>query len=120
LQNEEVKSLAFNIALHIAAFNPAALDRSKIDQAFLKEQEEIFHKQMEKDEKFVRMLTEKPEQFAKILGGKVDKYLRDICLLEQGYVKDEKLSVEKVLEETGKKLGATLNVAENVYFKVGG
>jgi elongation factor Ts len=120
LQNEEVKSLAFNLALHIAAFNPAALDRSRIDQAFLKEQEEIFHKLMEKDEKLGKMLTEKPEQFKNILKGKVDKYLKETCLLEQGYVKDEKLSVEKVLAETGKKLDATLSIAEYVYFKVGG
>jgi elongation factor Ts len=117
LKNEEVKSLAFNIALHIAAFNPLALDRSKIDQAHIKEQEEIFRKQMEKDEN----LSKKPANVIdNILKGKVNKYLQEICLLEQGYVKDEKLSVEKVLAETGKQAGAVLSITGYVYFKVGG
>jgi elongation factor Ts len=117
LKNEEVKSLAFNIALHIAAFNPMALDRSKIDQAYIKEQEEIFRKQMEQDEN----LSKKPANVIdNILKGKVNKYLQEICLLEQGYVKDEKLSVEKVLAATGKQAGAALSITGYVYFKVGG
>ena len=117
IQKEEVKSLAFNLALHIAAFNPAALDRTKIDPAYLKEQEEIFRKQMELDES----LSKQPANVIdNILKGKVNKYLQEICLLEQGYVKDEKLTVEKVLDETGKQVGAKLSIADYAYFKVGG
>jgi elongation factor Ts len=117
IKSEEAKSLAFNLTLHIAAFNPAALDRTKIDPAHLKEQEDIFRKQMELDES----LSQKPPKVIdNILQGKVNKYLQEICLLEQGYVKDEKLTVEKVLDETGKQLGAKLSIAEYVYFKVGG
>jgi elongation factor Ts len=114
---EEVKALAFNLALHIAAFNPLALERADIDPAYLKEQEEIFRKQMELDES----LSKKPANLIdNILKGKVNKYLQEICLLEQGYVKDEKLSVEKVLEETGKQAGAKLSITGYAYFKVGG
>ncbi|MDR3335763.1 MAG: translation elongation factor Ts [Treponema sp.] len=119
-QKEEAKSLAFNLALHVAAFNPMALDQSKIDKAFLQEQEDIFRKQMEKDEKLGKMKDAKPEQFEKILQGKVKKYLSEICLLEQGYVKDEKISVEKALAETGSQIGAKLSIAGYAYFKVGG
>ncbi|MDR3130199.1 MAG: translation elongation factor Ts [Treponema sp.] len=116
LQKEEFKALAFNLALHIAAFNPAALDRNHIDAAFLKEQEEIFRKQLEGDEK----LQGKPANVIdNILKGKVNKYLSDICLMEQGYVKDEKFSVSQVLADTGKQLGAAINVVDYVYFKVG-
>jgi len=115
-KNEEVKSFIFSIALHIAAFNPAAIDRSKIDQKWLKEQEEIFKAQMEKDEK----LRGKPEKvLAGILQGKVNKHLSEICLLEQGYVKDEKLSVAKAIEECAKKAGVKLAVNDYVYYKVG-
>jgi elongation factor Ts len=113
---EEARAFAFSLALHAAAFNPAALDRSKVDPAFLKEQEEIFRKQMANDEK----LAGKPEKVIdNILKGKISKYLSDICFLEQGYVKDEKLTVEKALEETGRQLGAKLSILEYVYFKVG-
>lgn len=115
-KDEEVKSFIFTLALHIAAFNPAAIDRSKIDQAWLREQEEIFRAQMEKDEK----LKGKPDNvLAGILQGKINKHLSEICLLEQGYVKDEKLTVAKAIEEQAKKAGAKLAVSDYVYFKVG-
>jgi len=115
-KNEDVKSFIFSIALHIAAFNPAAIDRSKIDQKWLKEQEEIFSVQMQKDEK----LKGKPENvLAGILQGKVNKYLSEICLLEQGYVKDEKLTVAQAIAECEKKAGAKLAVSDYVYYKVG-
>jgi len=115
-KNEEVKSFVFSLALHIAAFNPIAIDRDKIDQAWLKEQEGIFRVQMEQDEK----LKGKPEKVLEgILKGKVTKYLSEICLMEQGYVKDEKITVAKAVEECGKKAGAKLAVKEYVYYKVG-
>ncbi|GHV54675.1 elongation factor Ts [Spirochaetia bacterium] len=115
-QKDEIKEFAFTLALHVAAFNPAALDRSKVDLAFLKEQEDIFRKQMEQDEK----LKGKPANVIdNILKGKVNKYLSDICLLEQGYVKDEKFTVAKALEDFGKQNGAKISVNDYVYFKVG-
>jgi elongation factor Ts len=116
LEKEEFKNLAFNLALHIAAFNPTALDRDHINPAFLKEQEEIFRKQLEGDEK----LSGKPANVIdNILKGKVSKYLSDICLMEQGYVKDEKFTVAQILADTGKQLGASVSVVDYVYFKVG-
>jgi elongation factor Ts len=115
-KNEDFKNFAFTIALHIAAFNPLALDRSKIDPAFLKDQEEIFRKQMEGDEK----LKGKPANVIdNILKGKISKYLADICLVEQAYVKDEKMTVAQALADCGKKLGAAINVTDYVYYKVG-
>jgi elongation factor Ts len=116
---QEAKDFAFTIALHIAAFNPRALSRDKLDGAFLKEQEDIFRKQMEGDEKLSKIKESKPEQFEKILQGKVNKYLQDICLLDQGYVKDEKITVARALEDCGKQLGARIGVEDYVYFKVG-
>ncbi|MDR2551623.1 MAG: translation elongation factor Ts [Treponema sp.] len=115
-RNEEVKALAFNLALHIAAFNPLALSRDKIDPAWLKEQEEIFRKQMEGDDS----VKGKPANVTdNILKGKINKFLKDICLLDQGYVKDEKISVGKALEEAGKKAGSALDITAYVYYKVG-
>lgn len=115
-KNEEVKSFIFTLALHIAAFNPVAIDRTKIDQEWLKEQEGIFKVQMEQDEK----LKGKPENvLSGILQGKVTKYLSEICLMEQGYVKDEKLTVAKAIEECSKKAGAKLTLNEYIYYRVG-
>jgi len=115
-KDEEVKAFVFTLALHIAAFNPAAIDRSKIDQGWLKEQESIFKIQMEKDEK----LNGKPEKVLEgILQGKVNKFLSEICLMEQGYVKEEKITVAKAIEDCAKKAGAKLTLTDYVYYKVG-
>ncbi|MDR1596137.1 MAG: translation elongation factor Ts [Treponema sp.] len=116
LRKEEAKALAFDLALHIAAFSPVALDKSKVDPVFLKEQEDIFRKQLEQDEK----LQGKPAGVLdNILKGKVSKYLADICLLDQNFVKDEKQTVAQTLAEKSKQLGATITVNDYVYFKVG-
>jgi elongation factor Ts len=116
LLKEEAKAFVHNLAIHVAAFNPMALDRSKVDPAHLKEQEEIFSKQMEQDEK----LKGKPAQVLdKILKGKVDKYLQDICFVDQGYVKEEKFTVAQVVADIGKALGANITITDYVYLKVG-
>jgi elongation factor Ts len=115
-QKEEAKAFAFSLALHIAAFNPMALDRTKVDPEFLKEQEGIFRTQMEQDEE----LKNKPSHVLdNILKGKITKYLSSICFLEHGYVKDEKLTVAQALTETGKQLGASISITDFVYLKVG-
>ena len=115
-QNEDVKAFAFSLALHVAAFNPMALDSSKIDAAWLKEQEEIFRKQMELDEK---MQGKPANVIDNILKGKVSKFLKDICFVDQAYVKDEKMTVAQALAEAGKQYGAKINIIDYVYFKVG-
>ncbi|GHU23958.1 elongation factor Ts [Spirochaetia bacterium] len=116
LQNESIKELAFNLALHVAAFNPVVLEQSRVDPAFLKEQEEIFRKQMETD----TSLAGKPANVLEnILKGKVSKYLKDICFLDQPYVKDEKFTVAQILAECSKQIGTQIRISDYVYFKVG-
>ncbi len=116
LDDQRVKAFAFDIALHIAAFNPLALDRSKIDAAHIAEQEDIYRKQAAGDEK----MQGKPANVVEnIIKGKINKYLSDICLLDQGFVKDEKQQVSKVLADLGKQVGAKLEIADYIYFKVG-
>ena len=113
----EVKDFVFTIALHVAAFNPMALDKSRIDQGWLKEQEGIFRKQMEQD----AALKGKPENVLEnILKGKVSKFLKDICLMDQAYVKDEKMTVTQAVADAGKRFGINLSIVDFVYFRVGG
>jgi len=115
-KEDEARSFAFSLALHIAAFNPLALDRGSLDPAYVAEQEGIFRKQVEQDEK----LRGKPANVLEgILKGKLSKHLAEICLMDQGYVRDEKLTVAEAIAEQSKRLGAKIEIAEYAYFKVG-
>jgi len=112
LANDKVKAIAFDLALHVAAFNPKYLSPENVDPAYIKEQEEIFKKQTEG--------LRKPEQVVQgIVKGKVNKHLSEICLLNQGFVKDEKQPVSKVLETVSKEVGSKLTVKSFIYFSVG-
>ncbi|MCF7927893.1 MAG: translation elongation factor Ts [Spirochaetales bacterium] len=112
LGQEEVKNFAFDTALHIAAFNPLYLSMDKVDETYRKEQEELFAKQVE--------TMDKPDKVKEgIIQGKLKKHLAEICLLEQGFVKEEKKSVKKVMEEVGKSAGASLTISDYIYFRVG-
>jgi len=116
-KDEEVKAFAFSIALHVAAFNPVALNQSKVDPAWLKEQEEIFKAQMEQDES---MKGKPANVLENIHKGKVSKFLKDICLMDQAYVKDEKMTVTQALADFNKKTGINLTIKDYFYLRVGG
>ncbi len=107
-----VKQALFDLALHVAAFAPIALSRDKVDPSFLKEQEEIFAKQVEG--------MDKPANVKQgIAKGKVAKLLAEVCLLDQPFVKDEKRKVSKVLEDLGKEVGGSLAITDFVYYRLG-
>jgi elongation factor Ts len=112
----EVTGFIHDVALHIAAFHPMFLDQSRVGQDWIKEQEDIFKKQVEGDEK----MKGKPANVIEgILKGKLNKLLADICLLDQGFVKDEKQKVSAVMASIAKAAGATLSLVDYVYFRVG-
>jgi len=114
--NDKVVAFFHDLALHIAAFNPMFLDQSKPDAAWVKEQEAIFEKQIELDEK----MKGKPANVVQgILKGKLKKLMSEICLLDQGFVKDEKVSVASMMAAVGKEAGCTLQLADYVYIRVG-
>lgn len=114
--DEKVKAFIHDVALHIAAFNPMFLDQSKADAAWVKEQEEIFAKQVELDEK----LASKPAKVIEgILAGKLKKLMADISLMDQGFVKDEKMSVASAMAAVKKASGVDFSIESYSYVKVG-
>ncbi|HEY9054783.1 MAG TPA: translation elongation factor Ts [Rectinemataceae bacterium] len=111
-----VTSFIHDVALHVAAFNPMFLDQSVPDKAWVKEQEEIFAKQVELDEK----MKNKPAKVVEgILAGKLKKLMAEVCLMDQGFVKDEKLSVAQALAAVKKQSGKDFSIVEYAYLKVG-
>jgi elongation factor Ts len=114
--NDKAKAFIHDVALHIAAFAPLFLDQSKPDAAWVKEQEEIFAKQVELDEK----MKGKPANVIQgILKGKLKKLMAEICLLDQGFVKDEKQTVSAAMAAVGKEIGASIAIVDYAYVKVG-
>jgi elongation factor Ts len=115
-KNEKVATFVHDVALHIAAFSPMFLDRTKPTAAWIKEQEEIFQAQVEGDEK----MKGKPANVIQgILKGKLNKIMAELCLLDQGFVKDEKIPVSKMLADVAKEAGAKLEIVDYLYVKVG-
>ena len=103
---------AHDCCLHIAAFTPAYIKRDDVDAAYIAEQREIFTKQVES--------LDKPENVKKgIVEGKVNKHLAEICFMDQPFVKDDKVSVTKKMEEIGKNVGAKLAIAKVVSYQLG-
>jgi elongation factor Ts len=110
--NAKVKEVGFDLTLHTAAFAPLFLTRDKVPGEYLKEQEEIFTKQAEK--------LGKPENVVKgIVQGKLNKYLAEICFVDQPFVKDQNLKVSKVLEALSKEVGGKVAIDGYLYYKVG-
>jgi elongation factor Ts len=113
---EDAKTFVFSLAMHVAAFNPLAVSSDDVEPSMIREQVELFRRQMEQDEK----LKDKPEKVLDgILTGKVNKYLADICLLDQNYIKNDKITVKQALADEGKRLGAVLKIEQYINFRVG-
>ena len=112
----EVLTVAKDCALQIAAMNPAYLCREEVPASVLDEEKKILLAQMAEDPK----MASKPEQVrVKIVEGKVGKYYSENCLVEQVYVKDNDLTVQKYADQVGKELGAPIAVTGFVRFAKG-
>ncbi len=116
LPADKVFEVGKNCALQVAAMNPPYLDREAVPAEVIDKEKEIMMAQMAEDPK----MASKPEQVrAKIVEGKVGKYYTENCLLEQAYVKDDKMSVQKYIDASAKELGGKIAVAEYVRYERG-
>ncbi len=107
---EEFKALGLDICLHVAAANPMSLDRSGIPENLVEDEKSLFAKQVEG----------KPENIVEgILKGKLNKFYSKVCLLEQGFVKEDKVSITELLETKGKELGDTITIKRYVRWQLG-
>ncbi|MDY6397909.1 MAG: translation elongation factor Ts [Treponema sp.] len=113
---EPVKVFAKDCCLHLAAFTPAYTTKDEVPQSYIDEQKEIFQAQMAQDEK----MASKPENVkAGILQGKINKHLAEICFVDQAFVKDDKVTVAKKLEQVSKEAGAKLSFKKVALFVLG-
>jgi elongation factor Ts len=111
-KTDDFIEFAKNIAMHIAAANPAGLTPDDVDQSVVEKEREIFRAQM--------LEEGKPENIIdKIVDGKVEKFYKEVCLLSQPYVKDPQKTIEEFLKETIGKIGENIQIRRFARFQIG-
>ncbi|MCD7921458.1 MAG: translation elongation factor Ts [Clostridiales bacterium] len=116
--NDAVKEMAKNLAMQVAALKPQYTDRSEISADFVAHEEEILRAQIMNDPKE----SQKPAKVIEgMIKGRINKELKEICLLDQVYVKaeDGKQIVSKYIEQVAKANSAKISVKGFVRFETG-
>jgi elongation factor Ts len=108
--SDELKQTALDMAMHITATKPLALDKTGIDAKTIETEKSIYAEQVKN----------KPANIVeKIVEGKLQKFFADNCLLQQQFVKDNTKTVTAVLDEAAKKAGGKAKITKFVRFSVG-
>ena len=116
--NDEIKEMAKNVAMQIAALNPKYTNRSEVSEEYIAHEKEILMAQIQNDPKE----SQKPEKVIQgMISGRINKELKEICLLDQVYVKaeDGKQSVEKYVAEVAKANCANVTIKGFVRYETG-
>lgn len=106
------KEVAKEVCMQVAAANPLFLNRESVDQEALEKEKEIYR---------VQALNEgKPENIVeKMVNGRIQKYYKEVCLLDQAWVKDGDKSITKYLQEKSKEVGSPITVTRYARFERG-
>lgn len=109
-KSDVAREVAKDLTLHIAACAPRYLQRDEVSAEDVAAERAIYAKQVEG----------KPAQIVgKIVEGKMQKYFAEVCLVDQGFVKEPKQAVKDLLVEKGKQVGDTLTVRRFVRYQLG-
>ena len=112
----DATTIGKDVAMQIAALNPRFWDKSQVTQDVLDEEKKIMLAQMANDPK----MANKPDKVKEnIVSGKLNKFYAENCLLQQEFVKDNSMSVEKYIESSAKALGGTVSFKDAVRFEKG-
>lgn len=112
----EFETYAKDVAMQIAAVNPGYLCEAEVPADVVAKEKEIMMAQIQNDEKS----KNKPQQvIEKMIEGKVKKFYKEVCLLDQPFVKDGNISVLQFTNNTAKELGGDIAIASFVRFEKG-
>ncbi|MEN1759417.1 translation elongation factor Ts [Anoxynatronum sibiricum] len=111
-KNEEFRNFVKDVAMQIAASNPQYVSREEVPQDMIEKERDILRKQA---------LNEgKPEKIVdKMVEGRIEKYYKEVCLLEQDFVKDPDMTIQQLLTEKVAKIGEHLSIRRFARFEVG-
>ena len=124
----ELEALAKELGMQSVAMTPKYLKREEVPADVVAKEREIYRAKMEQDEAAAQaraVETGKPykakpaEAIEKMLEGRVNKYYQELCLVEQAYIRDSKLSVTQAVKNLAAKLGGNITVKRFACFIVG-
>ena len=111
-KTDDFVAFAKDIAMHVAASNPVAVTREEVPAELVEREREIYKAQA--------LDSGKPANIVdKIVSGKIDKFMADICLMEQKFVKNPDLSVQDLLNELIAKMGENISIKRFARFQIG-
>lgn len=111
-KTDEFKMLARELAMQLAAYKARYVSREEISQEDLDNARQIFREQYVKEGKPANMLE-------KILEGRMEKYFEEVCLMDQGYIRDDSKKIRDLIKETVAKTGENIQVKRFARFSVG-
>ena len=111
-KNEGFQEFVKDIAMHIAATNPAAIQREEIDAGLVVKEREIYMEQARSQNKPEKIMV-------RIVEGKLDKFFQENCLLEQAFVKDPQKTIKDYVTETIARIGENINISRFIRFQLG-
>ncbi|MBC6680843.1 translation elongation factor Ts [Zhenpiania hominis] len=109
---DEIQVTGKDVAMQVASMNPKFLDETQVDPAWLESEKEIAKQQLLNEGKPENLLE-------RIIPGKVKAILKEVCLVDQKFVKNGDLTVAQYVAEAGKELGKDMKVAEMIRYEVG-
>lgn len=116
LSADQVTAIGKDVAMQSAALNAPYLKREDVPAEVVAKEKEIMLAQMAEDPK----MASKPDKVKEgIINGKINKYYSENCLLEQSFVKDDKLTVKGYVDAEAKNLGGTITVTDVIRFERG-
>ncbi len=116
LDAKAVETVGKDVAMQIAALNPRFWDKAQVSEDVLAEEKKIMMAQMDNDPS----MASKPQQVReRIVMGKLGKFYAENCLLQQEFVKDNTMTVEKYIASSAKALGGEIRFAGAVRFEKG-
>ena len=111
-KNEDFQQLGHDICLHIAANAPKYVSKEEVDASELEKEREILRAQV--------INEGKPEAMAdRIVDGKISKYYKEVCLLEQDFVKNPDITVGQLISDSILKIGEKISVRRFARFVMG-
>ena len=116
--NDEIRDMAKNLGMQVAAMHPQFTNRNEVSEDYIAHEKEILMAQIMNDPKE----SQKPEKvIAGMINGRINKELKEICLLDQVYVKaeDGKQSVQAYVDSVAKANGAKISIKKFVRYETG-